>query len=357
MLLGLVRKTRRSLVCYWPLARIRTRRLTKARIRAQTCLRDDSGARPAAQRSRCPFLIHICALKHEHRAGQLPQAQGQHSCMAAEEYQRIPGFARAACRCDVDALREIFSAGVDVDHPISSDRHTALQLCCGESQPWEMQVALEDRIACVEFLLANGASPNAGAPGNPGQGTYSTNLTPLMQAAYHAQVEIVELLLSAGADVNVILDEFDEDEEEEEEVHYSALAWATSGVQYTPEARARCEAVIEAMIRAGADANPPEFYGMTVMQRVITDGRRRIWPVLLRAGALPTGDVRINGYRTHAHRAHPYLQKVDATGGFKAYEKAHRATLQAIFAPKFTHLVPPELVARIIEFSFHVGFY
>ena len=105
--------------------------------------------------------------------GQLPQAQGQHSCMAAEEYQRIPGFARAACRCDVDALREIFSAGVDVDHPISSDRHTALQLCCGESQPWERQVALEDRIACVEFLLANGASPNAGAPGNPGQGNYA----------------------------------------------------------------------------------------------------------------------------------------------------------------------------------------
>ena len=137
--------------------------------------------------------------------------------MAAEEYQRIPGFARAACRCDVDALREIFSAGVDVDHPISSDRHTALQLCCGESQPWERQVALEDRIACVEFLLANGASPNAGAPGNPGQGTDSTNLTPLMQAAYHAHVEIVKLLLSAGGDINVILEYFDEEEEEEEE--------------------------------------------------------------------------------------------------------------------------------------------
>ena len=279
--------------------------------------------------------------------------------MAAEEYQRIPGFARAACRCDVDALREIFSAGVDVDHPISSDRHTALQLCCGESQPWERQVALEDRIACVEFLLANGASPNAGAPGNPGQGTYSTNLTPLMQAAYHAQVEIVELLLSAGADVNVILDEFDEEEEEEEGgVHYSALAWATSACTYTPADRALCHAVIEAMIRAGADANPPEWHETTVMQRVIMDRRRRIWPVLLRAGAiLPTGDVRRNGYRIYAHRAHPYLQKIETAGGFKAYEKAHRTRLLATFKPKFTHLVPEELVPLIIEFSFHVGFY
>ena len=272
------------------------------------------------------------------------------------EQGEVPRLYEAARHCDVEALRDILSAGVDVDHPNSPDRHTALQLCCQKREQYE--VSLEERIACVEFLLANGASLNAGAPGNPGQGTYSINLTPLMQSAYHAQVEIVQLLISAGADVNVILDEFDEDEEEEEEVHYSALAWATSGVQYTPEARARCEAVIEAMIRAGADANPPEWHETTVMQRVIMDRRRRIWPVLLRAGAiLPTGDVRRNGYRIYAHRAHPYLQKIETAGSFKAYEKAHRARLLATFTPKFTHLVPEELVPIIVEFSFHVGFY
>ena len=275
------------------------------------------------------------------------------------ERGEVPRLGEAARRCDVEALRDILSAGVDVDHPNSPDRYTALQLCCGRSHQYGYGPPLADRIACVEFLLANGASPNAGAPGNPGQGTYSTNLTPLMQAAYHAQVEIVELLLSAGADVNVILDEFDEEEEEEEGgVHYSALAWATSACTYTPADRARCHAVIEAMIRAGADANPPEWHGTTVIQRVIMDRRRRIWPVLLRAGAiLPTGDVRRHGYPIYIHPEHPYLQKIQTAGGFKAYEKAHRATLQAIFAPKFTHLVPPELVARIIEFSFHVGFY
>ena len=56
-----------------------------------------------------------------------------------------------------------------------------------------------------------------------------------------------------------------------------------------------------------------------------------------------------------AHDA--YLRKVRATGGFKAYEKAHRTKLLATFTPKFTHLVPPELVPIIVEFSFHVGFY
>ena len=52
-----------------------------------------------------------------------------------------------------------------------------------------------------------------------------------------------------------------------------------------------------------------------------------------------------------------YLCKVRAASGFKAYEKAHLTQLLAIFAPKFTHLVPPELVARFLEFSFHLGFY
>ena len=40
-----------------------------------------------------------------------------------------------------------------------------------------------------------------------------------------------------------------------------------------------------------------------------------------------------------------------------ADEKAHRTKLLATFVPKFTHLVPKELVPLIVEFSFHVGFY
>jgi len=92
------------------------------------------------------------------------------------------------------------------------------------------------------------------------------------------------------------------------------------------------------------------------MERAIAHGRRRIWPVLLRAGAiLPAVEVRTTSYNTH--RTHPYLRKLDAAGGWKAYEKAHRTRLLAIFAPKFTRLVPPELVARIVEYSFHIGFY
>ena len=48
---------------------------------------------------------------------------------------------------------------------------------------------------------------------------------------------------------------------------------------------------------------------------------------------------------------------LEAAGSWAAHENAHRAALQAIFAPKFTHLLPPELVARVVEYSFHLGFY
>ena len=48
---------------------------------------------------------------------------------------------------------------------------------------------------------------------------------------------------------------------------------------------------------------------------------------------------------------------IEEAGGFKAYEKAHRTRLLATFTPKFTHLVPEELVPLIVDFSFHVGFY
>ena len=66
-------------------------------------------------------------------------------------------------------------------------------------------------------------------------------------------------------------------------------------------------------------------------------------------------EVSEEGYTTN--RAHPYLRKIETAGGWKAYEKAHRTKLLATFVPKFTHLIPKELVPLIVEFSFHVGFY
>ena len=94
----------------------------------------------------------------------------------------------------------------------------------------------------------------------------------------------------------------------------------------------------------------------------IADRDRCLWPVLLRGGAILPPRVNPNngnaGFQAWNNQlARPYLEKIEAAGGWKAYEKAHRAKLLATFAPKFTHLLPPELVPIIVEFSFHIGFY
>ena len=77
-----------------------------------------------------------------------------------------------------------------------------------------------------------------------------------------------------------------------------------------------------------------------------SESRRRLVPILLRAGAaLP------------AHTTNAYLQKVIAAGGFGRYERAHLNAIAATFAPKFSHLLPPELVRRVAEYAFHAGNY
>ena len=74
---------------------------------------------------------------------------------------------------------------------------------------------------------------------------------------------------------------------------------------------------------------------------------RRAYPHLLRAGA------RIPHIRG---KEIPYIQKVLAAGGFVPYERAHRASLAAIFVPRFPQL-PEEIVPRIVEFWAHTGFW
>ena len=273
-----------------------------------------------------------------------------------------PPIAKAAHALDPDALRRELAAGVDVDQREPGGR-TPLQLVCmfhnqrvvyvrGGTQDafvdWaasppsrrsEIDKAINaDRLACISLLLERGASLNPGGDDSP-----------LLAAASQGSVDAVNMLIAAGSNPN--------------------MSWApdrnNSHHTYSPLFlvvllnRPAGPAIVDALLRAGADANPPEYIGRTLMASAIgynDGGNRRLWPVLLRGGArLPPRELNWASY--NIQRAHPYLLKVEAAGGWKAYEKAHRAALQAIFAPKFTHLVPPELVARIVEFSFHLGFY
>ena len=92
---------------------------------------------------------------------------------------------------------------------------------------------------------------------------------------------------------------------------------------------------------------------------------RETLPTLLRAGAEISDHVRTaldtyagphSGTHAEGQAIFLYFQKVIDAGGFKRYEKAHIATLQKTFAPKFP-MLPPEMVRHILTFGFHAGFY
>ena len=87
---------------------------------------------------------------------------------------------------------------------------------------------------------------------------------------------------------------------------------------------------IRLLITKGAAVDAVDDYGMRPLDYV--SGYRRICLTLLRAGAaLP------------ACSADGYLRKVIAAGSLQNYERAHLDALAASFAPKFAHLLPPDL--------------
>ena len=51
------------------------------------------------------------------------------------------------------------------------------------------------------------------------------------------------------------------------------------------------------------------------------------------------------------------MSRILSAGGFKKYERAHLEALTKTLSPKLTHLLPPELVRKIVEFYLHAGFY
>ena len=282
----------------------------------------------------------------------------------------MPLIIAAARHCDVGILRRELDSGVSVDLEDFTGR-TPLQVICKTTRGHLQELGCKesDRTACVQLLIERGACVDAGLPNNPGRSTreHTFNFTPLMAAATRNRLEVVKLLLSAGADANALIDV------QPPLFRYTPLSNATreycrcsaSQVYAASLAEQRqCAFVVDALLKAGADPNGPKYDERSAIEWAIGISAdlgyntRPIWPILLRAGAIiPTESDHYDESEWATCRAHPYLQKIEAAGGWKAYEKAHRTKLLATFVPKFTHLVPPELVPLIVEFSFHIGFY
>ena len=104
----------------------------------------------------------------------------------------------------------------------------------------------------------------------------------------------------------------------------------------------------QTLLRAGAAVNRPD---LSLDKAWMNPS---LYPILLRAGA--------TFLRAPAH-PDPYLAKILKAGGFRGngfqnYERARRHAINAIFIPKFAHVLPPELVRRVVEFYWlHAPYY
>ena len=78
-------------------------------------------------------------------------------------------------------------------------------------------------------------------------------------------------------------------------------------------------------------------------------------PVLVRYGADIGTALQLHGRLNPQGRK--YLLRVQAAGGWKRYERAHRMRLTTTFARVVFPRVPTEVVSHIVSLWAHVGYY
>ena len=236
---------------------------------------------------------------------------------------------------DVEALRRELAAGVDPDM-YEDGPYATTPLClvahCGCVFPAR---GFQERLECIAVLLEAGASVDKQCRDGD---------TPLMRAAgveSPAWTVVIAALLEAGADPNFTITRHSGPAIAPR--HYTEVRSVLAKAALTGSAGA-----VRMLISAGAVANS------RALQSALLSGKQRNCTLLLRAGAAIPWRVYEGTFRPDPQTL-AYVRRVRATwGGFKAYEKAHRQHLAAIFLAKFP-VLPVEMLERIVEFSFNVG--
>ena len=280
-------------------------------------------------------LVAVCCLQH------CNTATGQRSMAAI--FAAVKAF-------DVEALRRELAAGVDPDI-LQDGPHSATPLSYAVLRGIRRKSTkavlrrkftkrLDERLECISVLLEAGASVDSGCGHAPDSDRYGT--TPLYEAveiespAYHA---VIAMLLEAGADPNFTDFAYDR----------SVLANA---------ARSGTAAAVRTLISAGA----VDLDG-ALEAAVLHSYQRNCLPLLRAGAALPSWDPEpapYGGWRweelvPNFPQTRAYIERIRAAGGFKAYEKAHRQRLTAIFLPKFPTTLPVEMLERVLEFTWDIG--
>ena len=242
----------------------------------------------------------------------------------AESISDEQAIFRAVRAFDVEALRRCLAAGVDPD-VLDANGASPLYVLVRFRAAMRPAERIQERLECISVLLEAGASVNLMAGG-------AAPAAPLFWAVETSSPSfepVIELLIESGADVN------------------ATVSWASRVNTVIANAAIHgTAATVKKLISAGAvDLDH-------ALELAILYSNQRICASLLRAGvALP---AELPGSDECADGRPYYMEKIQAAGGYRAYERAHRQRLVAIFAPKFPRL-PADMLGRVLEFVFDVG--
>ena len=250
-------------------------------------------------------LVAVCCLQH------CNTATGQRSMAAI--FAAVKAF-------DAEALRRELAAGGNPD--IYEDHHLRPSTPLNYAVCWQSAYSgakqMRERLECITVLLEAGASVDLVTDGRTPLHWIAGNKS----AAYQS---VIAMLLEAGADPNFT----------DTNWHRSVLAKA---------AEEGTAGTVRMLISAGAvDLD-------RALELAVDSQKLRNCAPLLRAGAaIPAVTPIGNTWPTDV-----YIEKIRAAGGYKAYEKAHRQRLVAMFLPKFPTL-PVEMLGRVLEFTWDIG--
>ena len=218
----------------------------------------------------------------------------------------------AISRGDLDAVKRLIAGlPVDCDDLITDtghDGHTPLE-----------RAAYSGRVDIVKFLLEEGADVNG-----HGQLGKTPLLVALASPNTNDHITCVKVLLAAGAHVN----------------------GRHGGIDFALDK-------VIGIRKLAADFHSPLWSGVVPICR-------RMVSILFQAGAT-ISDLQwrlMEAGHYHDDSIYPYIVKIMEAGGFKAYAKAHRQKLVAMFVrTRCFQPVPDEIVPLIVDYGFHVGFY